>query len=721
MTRPTNEEKLDFDQEQSDSGSSSLTFADLLPILQRRWIIASLAFILVAALVFVTMLRTTPLYEARAVITVDYGLKALDFQRDSESERVELNMLNTIRDQIIAVPVLRETIVAAGLVSASAYRTSTDPASILKSRVKANTAKDSLSITITLRDEYPERAQKALSVLIATYQGKLAAAKDDKSQNALVFLRAQRDEELGRLEIARAAETEYMNKAGIVSNSSDQNPLSQRLAALNSQLVQVDSERAAGSATHEQVVKALALPEVDRLDALLAIDAISQDNAVEDQVRAVARDASEVATMSAKYGERHPRLIDARASLATQRNLLRQCGESAGATVVSSQERRQQQAVKLKTLIQEQEQALKEYRKDLLALGSLSEVTGSHNLLYQTILTRLNEMEVDSSLNERKTKVIDPPTASLSPVNINQGLMTGLPFLLGILAAVGAALVVETTDTRLYGARQIQRLTGLPVVGMIPQSRLLSPLGRDGDPENPQHVAESFRLIRAAVRLARRSQTGCERIAIISCTPGEGKSTVTARLAMSLASMGARVLLIDADMRRPTQDEQMGEHTARGLSSLLAGEPGIAPVTTRRPNLDYLGVGLAPTNPGEQLLSPLLAEAIEGFATYYDYIIVDTPPLSVVADSLSIAEHMDDIILVLREGYTDKDMLNLVTARMAPMMGKLIGFVLNGDRSRAAAYYGKQYGNNYRQTSSGSNSDSDSTPDSSTESSAAAT
>lgn len=692
----TTTNQMDGTDSPIEADGAAIGLGDVLPIMQRRWFSALIAFVLTVIVVLILTLRITPLYEARAVITIDYGLKALDFQRDdADSERVELNMLNTVRDQLVAVPILRETIATSGLASSPAYRSSSDPTTVLKSRIKANTAKDSLSISLTLRDEYPERAQQALGLLLAAYQGKLVQAKDDKSQNALAFLRSQRDEELSRLEVARAAETDYMNRMGIVSNNAETNPLSQRLAALNSQLVANDAEIATGSALHQQVLKALALPQEQRVDALLAIDTIARDPMVYEQSRVVARDADEVGALQSRFGVKHPKLIEAQTAYITAREQLKVSVEAASTVVVSSQNRRLELAGSLRTLIAEQEQKLKDYRKSLLALSALSEVTASHSQLYQTILTRLNEMEVDSSLNERKTKIIDPPTASDQPVNVNLPLFAALALVLGLLAACGTAMAMETTDTRIYGARQIQRLTGLPLIGQVPQSAGIVPLGRDGDPESPPHVAEAFRHIRAAVRLARHNPSGCERIAIVSCTPGEGKSTVTSRLAMSLASMGARVLLIDADMRKPTQDNQLGEHASHGLSQLLAGAPGIAPLATARANLDFLGVGVIPTNPGELLLSPLFPEALDAFSAVYDYIIIDTPPLSLVADALSISEHMDDVVLVLRDGFTDKDMLNLVISRIAPMASKVIGFVLNGDRSRAAAYYGKQYSHGY--------------------------
>jgi len=676
-------------------GVAPLTLADVQEVVTRRWLVAVVCAVVVAALVILVTRSITPLYEAKAVLTIDYGTRTLEFQRDNDAQRLEISGLNTVRDQLIAVPVLRAVIDSQKLMQQPAYARVADPVSLLRDRVKATTSKDSLSILLSLRDEDPERATAALVALIEAYQGTLAASKNDKSQNAVLFLRDQAASELVKLELARKAETDFINANNIVSANLETNPLSQRLASLTVQLVQIDGQIAASTSTWRLLDSLEKLSAEERLNGLLTIEDIARQPAVADQVRANAALAAQVAVLGSKYGPNHIRLVEAKNAQADHQQLLAVTVMNAAAVIRRNQQSATEQTNILRSLIAEQELKLQEYRTRLLALGSLSEITESRNRLYQVILGRLNEMEVSSALDEKRTKVIDPPNAGLKPVNIKRGLFLGLAAVAALVAAVGGALAVETFDVRLQGAKQIQDLVRAPLLGAIPMTRTLGPLGRHGDPESPHDTAEAFRHLRAAVRLARRNAKGCERLAILSCTSGEGKSTVSARLSISLAAMGARVLLIDADLRKPTQDDQMGEHTERGLSLLLADEKGIAPIPSSRPNLDYLGVGIIPPNPGELLLSPRLSEALAEYSSAYDYIIIDTPPLSLVADSLAIAEHMDGLILVVRDGHTDKDMLRLTLSRVAPVADRLLGFVLNGDRSKASSYYGKTYQHGY--------------------------
>ncbi len=657
---------------------AALGAADLPHVLRRHWRVVVATFGLAMLATLLAAMRITPLYEAHALLTVDYGVKAVRFHGDPDSDRIELNMLNTIRDQMVSSTVLRDTVAAAGLAQSPAYASAVDPSDVLRGRVRAETAKDSLTIRITLADEFPERAEQALGHLLAAYQARTSMAKDDKSHDEVSFLRNQRDEQLKGLEAARADEVAYMNRAGIVSTNPDSNSLTQRLAALNTQLVQVEGEVASGRPVYDQVVRALELPLTQRTDALVAIDAVSQDPAVAEQRRLVALARTRMGQLEGKYGEKHPRMVEAVVALDMETDRLTSVVETASSSIVGAQRRRVEQSAHLRSLVSEQEERLRQYLKSLQELRALTEVTMSRNQIYQTILARLNEAEVDRSLSERRTRIIDPPSVSNRPVNLNLGLFLILAVVLGGGLSLGAAMLAELLDTRVRTAEQAARATGLPILGRIPRVRALQRLSTVPDPEAFPALAEAFRSARAAVRMARRRGAGCERLAVVACGPGEGASMISARLAISLAAMGAKVLLVDGDLREGTLVEEIGLETELGLAQLLAGEPGIAPSPTAWVNLDFLGSGQLPPNPGEMLLSPLLPEMIEAFSPCYDYILVDTPPLSLVADSLSVAEHMDGLLLVVREGGTDKRALQEALARLAPVGDRLIGIILNG-------------------------------------------
>lgn len=203
---------------------------------------------------------------------------------------------------------------------------------------------------------------------------------------------------------------------------------------------------------------------------------------------------------------------------------------------------------------------------------------------------------------------------------------------------------------------------------------------------------EAYKSLRASVRFALRGN-GCKRISMTSAMANEGKSITILNLAISVAMDGQKVLLIDADLRRPSQARMLVEKATPGLSNVLAGmvsvEEAIRP--EMYPNLDMLFSGDVPPNPSELLGSEKMRELIEGMSEKYDYILVDTPPVNLVSDAAIVTNLLDGVLLLVRQGKSHRDELkraisNLELTGITPM-----GIVFNGVALREGkeySYYG---------------------------------
>ena len=239
-----------------------------------------------------------------------------------------------------------------------------------------------------------------------------------------------------------------------------------------------------------------------------------------------------------------------------------------------------------------------------------------------------------------------------------------------------------SVDRRLRGEIDLAAVTGLPVLGQLPQIHRLEPINQSGDPESPRELAEAYRALRATLRLARSTAGGFQVIAVTSSMPGEGKSTVAARLACALAAAGNPTLLIDADMRKPTQHHQFDRPDGRGLSHVLAGAEAFQPVATSFAHLDLLICGPRPPNPAELLSGPALGDLLAQARGRYAHIVIDTPPLGAVTDALLVAERADQVVLVARDRVTDRAALARIVARLKPLGARVVGCVLNAVRLR---------------------------------------
>lgn len=198
------------------------------------------------------------------------------------------------------------------------------------------------------------------------------------------------------------------------------------------------------------------------------------------------------------------------------------------------------------------------------------------------------------------------------------------------------------------------------------------------------HVQEAYKALRTNVRFS-LSGSGCKKLCITSCSSGEGKSITILNLAISFAQTGLKVLLIDGDMRRPSLAKLLIERPAPGLSNYLAGLNSVDEVIRKEvySNLDLILSGDIPPNPSELLGSDNMQKLLEAMSKRYDYILVDLPPVGVVADACVIANSLDGVLFLVRQNSTERDAVSAGVKQLELSGAKLLGFVLNGVQSES--------------------------------------
>lgn len=199
---------------------------------------------------------------------------------------------------------------------------------------------------------------------------------------------------------------------------------------------------------------------------------------------------------------------------------------------------------------------------------------------------------------------------------------------------------------------------------------------------------EAYRTLRTNIRFALRGE-GCKSFCITSSAQGEGKSITVVNLAISFAEAGHKVLLIDADLRRPAIARLLVEKATPGLSNLLAGhateEEAVRPSVYT--NLDVLMSGDIPPNPAELLGSERMAQLVEKMSGKYDYILIDTPPVNIVSDTCVIANMLDGVLLLARQERSRKDNIKRAVNSLKLTGAKLLGCVFNGVPRESKGYY----------------------------------
>ena len=214
-------------------------------------------------------------------------------------------------------------------------------------------------------------------------------------------------------------------------------------------------------------------------------------------------------------------------------------------------------------------------------------------------------------------------------------------------------------------------------------------------------IQEAYKTARTNIifSVSGSNDTGCKKIAFTSANQGEGKTTSCINLAITFAQTGAKVLVMDGDMRRPRIHQYLGIIKTDGLSTVLSMQKTFDEVVYRdvRPNLDLITSGSIPPNPAELLSSKAMTDLIDMLSLRYEYIFVDTPPTTVVTDASALSKLMDGMVIVVREGYTTHESLEHAIGLLKMADAKLLGFFVNDIDPNNANYgiYQRQYGRKY--------------------------
>ena len=336
-------------------------------------------------------------------------------------------------------------------------------------------------------------------------------------------------------------------------------------------------------------------------------------------------------------------------------------------------------------------------RDDLVQYMLLSQEYDSNRHMYESIVARLREAAVDAGLDAADINVVDLASLPLGPSSMPPIKMALISFLFGAFGGLTLALLMEKMDTRLRDAHEIQEILGLPSLAMIPQSHWKNKesdlewvVGPEllRDPRSP--FSESFRALRTSMRLSTTSRES-KVIAVTSCQPSEGKSTVSVNMAAVLAQGGKKVALVDTDMRRPSVYKRLRMEGGKGLSEVLTGYYTLDEVTQTHETLTTLDVipsGTVPPLPADLLASDQMTEVVRQLRERYDYVIFDTPPMLSVTDPAIVAAQADGMVLVIRQGYCTRRMLFRAAEILRDLDVKVYGFVFNGVDASLPEYYG---------------------------------
>jgi polysaccharide biosynthesis transport protein len=291
-------------------------------------------------------------------------------------------------------------------------------------------------------------------------------------------------------------------------------------------------------------------------------------------------------------------------------------------------------------------------------------------------IARVFMEQISVIMQVENVSVVDAAAIPLEPVSPRKLLNTVVAFAVGLFAAFGLAFLAEYLDRSIKDPQEAQAVLGTAVMGVIPRvpgERLFA----SSDPRSP--ASEAFRTMRTNIQYMGIDHQ-MRVLLVTGVNPSCGKSTVSANLAVTIAQTGARVLLIDADLRKPTQHEIFGIAAEPGLTGLMVNDSlaveGVI-VSSEHDNLDLLSSGHIPPYPAELLASEKMAALLERLAGQYDYLVIDSPPVIAVTDAAVLSKLVDGVLFVLDHGRVTREEASAAFEQLKNVQARIIGLVLN--------------------------------------------
>ncbi|MDR2674230.1 MAG: polysaccharide biosynthesis tyrosine autokinase [Opitutaceae bacterium] len=433
------------------------------------------------------------------------------------------------------------------------------------------------------------------------------------------------------------------------------------------------------------------IPEAGRLN--LVNSELITDTSIQNLLQAFLVADQNVARLRSRLGEAHPELITATGSREKIREQLdaRLRGYESGLEI-SCKEAEARVAELEKQLEEARARQITSSSGRMRPFDEAVRKLDDETRLLSTVKLVLRQREIDYQAPKRTIEILNTAEPARRAARPSWPLNLALAFLFGAVLGVGAAVLIEFFDASFRGVADVERRLQRPVLGVIPASATARRPNEDsGDPAD----AEPFRVLQTNIALARPASAPGRTLVMLSAGPGEGKSTTLLRLARAMGEAGARVLLIDSDLRRPTQHRLAGAAKEPGLADLLQGRASPDDATRRAiaPNLDLIPAGAIGGFTLSLLYAGRLKTLLAGLAEKYDRIVFDAPPIIGVSDAAVITSLADDVLLLVQYRRNPQSMVVRAQQIITGLRKEILGIVLNRVPGNAGDDYGYYTGN----------------------------
>lgn len=714
--------------------SRERTLGDYWRILRKRkWtLVVSLVVVVTAAALI--SLRMTPIYDAVARISISSQAPSsiLNFKDNQQySESVDQGMLiatqvNILQSNTLALLVIHNLGLNNQPEFAGKDRPTTggvpvsgsSPETLGREDQLIGTFHSNLNVmpvpnTAILEIKYsssdPRLAAEVANTIANTFIEQNIKARFDSTMQAADWLSKQLADLQIKVETSQTRLIEYQKEHGIVGTDDKQNLTFEKLNELGKQLTQAQADRIQKESLY-QIAKGT------NPDALASV---LQDPALATLWQQQTQLQTQYAQLRTQLGSEYPKVLEVQ----NQLNQINKAYQEELQTGVLRVQNEYYTAVKreqmLKAALDEQTAVANQLDENAIEYRILKQEADSNRQLYDGLLEKLKEASLAAGLNSSNIRIVDKARIPLFPARPNVPRNMLFAVLLGLVGGLAVAFALEAVDTTVRTPDQVQSVSGLPVMAVIPfkadtggakaqgaGSRLLLTAKQSSTRagalvcylEPQSEISEAYRTLRTSILLSSAGHPP-QVLLFTSALPQDGKTMTSVNTAFVMAKQGKRVLLVDADLRRPSIHKVFGLRPEVGLSNVLSGGANWKDVVqpTMEATLFLLPSGPLPPHPSELLGSGLMQDLIREWRKEYDHIIVDSPPVLSVTDAVLLAVQADMVTLVVRSGQTTMGAVRHARDLLLQLKAPLRGIVLNAVDLQSPDYYYYYYsGSKYR-------------------------
>lgn len=699
---------------------------------KRRWTVLATTAI-VFTLAVIATLKTIPLYQASSKVAIfpetpnvlgfkNFDDNATDYQYDVALEtQAAILRSDALAMQVIQVMRLDEN---PKFTSSPRHRTGDSVEdSSLRPDAASTTAllgrfhgglgiqliPNSRLVQISYTDPDPRLATEIVNTLVRTFTEQNFKTRYEAATQTSDWLNTEIDDLRLKVQTSEEKLVRYQKDHSILGVDEKQNIVTAKLDELNRELAAAEMDRIQKEATYKLSTSGdPSAFKAHREGEITMMGKLRDKQAELDTQRA---------QLSTQFGAGYPKIAEID-------NQLKQIDKEIAAENGRLREQSRDEylaALQRENLLiaafNEQKQEANKLNESAIEYSVLKRDAEANRQIYQDLLQRLKEAGVSAGLRSSNIRVVDvarTPTFPIKP-NVPRNIQFGL--LLGLACGIGLAFTLESLDTSIRTIEEVSAVSTLPALGTIPlqgpvngsfRKRLKTASIELESTESTlvtyarprSEAAEAYRSLRSSILLSSYGAPP-KVILVTSAVPQEGKTTVSANSALVLAQRGGRVLLVDADLRRPGIDRIFGFRSRNGLSTLISGTQKFEDVAVpfaEFPNLTILPAGPIPPQPAELLGSSVMKEYMARWREEFDHVVIDTPPCLSVTDAVVLSPEADRVILVARSGRTTKIVLRRACDLLTQVNARVMGIVLNGLNTRSTEgyyYYGGRYSDRY--------------------------